>query len=122
MPDLTQCHGSATETLFRLRVLRVFVLHAIRSPNPQFRRLISLSQAHPAWEGMGSEAIIPSRRGAEAARRAHNPKVVGSNPTAATPLLRRRPGLWPRTANGGDAIGPSNTSQHGPLWPTVPGV
>src|SRR5260370_36657980 len=35
----------------------------------------------------GSEGggIIKSRSGAAAARRAHNPKVVGSNPTSATP-------------------------------------
>ena len=35
------------------------------------------------------EVIIP-RGGAVAARRAHNPKVVGSNPTPATKQLKRQ--------------------------------
>src|ERR1700693_2678506 len=34
--------------------------------------------------GPKARGIIPSRSGAAAARRAHNPKVVGSNPTSAT--------------------------------------
>src|SRR2546427_697076 len=37
-----------------------------------------------SWEACPHGGIIRSRSGAAAARRAHNPKVVGSNPTSAT--------------------------------------
>src|SRR5262249_52707897 len=38
--------------------------------------------------------ILGARGGAAAARRAHNPKVVGSNPTPATSSAKYGPGIW----------------------------
>ncbi len=49
-----------------------------RRPKPDPRGLAL------ALNGQKGGGIIESRSGAAAARRAHNPKVVGSNPTSAT--------------------------------------
>jgi hypothetical protein len=44
----------------------------------------------------GGRAATSSRRGAVAARRAHNPKVAGSNPAAATKACVARAVVPPR--------------------------